>query len=54
MGCDAFANKDGVFSILVCDYENLGSIKFQPRVIRIEGLNPRHKIIVEILEGEER
>ena len=56
MGCDAFANKDGVFEIVISDYEtgSLSRPQFMPRRIRIEGLRSEHRIDIEIVEGEER
>ena len=59
MGCDAYANKDGVFEIEVRDYgnkdENGKKIPtFPTRIIRIENLKPFHRIDFEILEGDER
>ncbi len=56
MGCDAFANENGVFEIEVRDHENAGGrpLKFQLRTIRIEGLPPGHSIAIEVTEGEER
>ena len=55
MGCDAYANKSGVFEIKVRNYEDLNPnvLDFQ-RVIRVEGLNPEQKIFIEITEGRDR
>lgn len=53
MGCDAYANDDGVFEIEVRDYDDIMG-DFGTRIIRIEGLRPRHKIDIEITEGEPR
>lgn len=56
MGCDAFANENGVFEIEIRDYDNADGKypRFQPRVVRVEGLPPGHPIGLEVLEGSER
>lgn len=56
MGCDAFANKNGVFEIEVRDYERdaNGQMHFYPKRIRLVGLKPEHPLAIEIIEGEHR
>ena len=52
MGCDVYANKQGVFEIVVTDYQH--PKRFDDKVIRIENLDEDHKIQVEVTEGNER
>jgi hypothetical protein len=50
MGCDAFANSEGVFTIKVSDYDE-GTFE---KSFKLTGLKPRHKISIEIVEGDWR
>ncbi len=54
MGCDGYANDDGVFEIEIRDYESMTQPRFDPKIIRVEGLRPRHKIAIEVVLGDER
>ena len=54
MGCDAYADEKGTFSIEIYDYQRDASTSFATRKITISGLKPNHKIGIEIIDGEWR
>ena len=50
MGCDAYADEKGRFTIAIYDYENS---RFLGR-ISIHDLEPSHRISIEVEDGTER
>ena len=50
MGCDAFADENGEFEILVENYDG----KRVKKKMKIDGLEPKQGLMVEYLKGRAR
>ena len=55
MGCDAYADENGEFEIVVTDYENnKNDYRGELGRIKVTGLLPERRLSIEVVKGEER